>query len=60
VRAAWLEAAHGLGAPAIARLPDREIRGTFAGLAEGGEMLLETPDGPRRVSAGDVFFAPSA
>jgi BirA family biotin operon repressor/biotin-[acetyl-CoA-carboxylase] ligase len=60
VRAAWLEAAHGLGAPAIARLPDREIRGTFAGLAEGGEMLLETPDGPRRVSAGDVFFAPPA
>lgn len=59
-RAAWMEAAHGLGAPAIARLPDREVRGIFAGLAEGGEMLLETPDGPRRVSAGDVFFPPPA
>lgn len=56
VREAWMAAAHGLGGPAIARLPGREVAGIFAGLAESGEMILEAPDGPRRVSAGDVFF----
>ncbi len=56
VREAWTAAAHGLGAPALARLPGGDVAGTFEGLAEGGEMLLATPSGTRRVSAGDVFF----
>lgn len=60
VREAWMSAAHGLGAMAQARLPGGTIEGIFAGLAEGGEMLLETPDGIRRVTAGDVFFPAAA
>lgn len=60
VREAWMAAAHGIGACARARLPGREVAGIFAGLAESGEMVLDTPDGPRFVSAGDVFFPPPA
>ncbi len=56
IRAAWLDRVDGLGQPLIARLPDRETHGRFAGLAEDGALMLETEGGAvLRIAAGDVF-----
>lgn len=56
IREAWLERASGLGEPLTARLPDREIEGRFAGLAEDGALMLETGGaGMLRIAAADVF-----
>lgn len=57
VRAAWIARAAGLGEDIEVRLPNDRLRGRFAGLDESGALLLDLPDGARRViSAGDVFF----
>lgn len=56
VREAWLERASGLGQPIVARLPDRELEGRFAGMAEDGALMLETGTGDvLRIAAADVF-----
>ena len=40
----------------MARLPDREIEGRFAGMAEDGALMLETGAGDvLRIAAADVF-----
>lgn len=59
VRAAWLNAAHGLGGPVTVRLHDRSFDGRLLDLDIDGTLLVETPAGRVRVTAGDVFF-PSA
>ena len=56
-RAAWRARAHGLGQPIRVRLADATLEGIFADLDAEGFLLLDTRDGRRRVSAGDVFFA---
>lgn len=57
LRAAWIERAAGLGEQIAVRLPNDELRGRFAGLDDSGALLLDLPDGARRViSAGDVYF----
>lgn len=56
VRAAWLNAAHGLGGPVVVRLSDGAFTARFADLDNDGALIAETPDGIRRVTAGDVFF----
>ena len=58
LRAAWLERAQGLGQGIRVRLPQAELVGRFAGLAEDGALLLATGSGTRRIEAGEVFFAP--
>lgn len=57
VRERWLAAAHPLGTPLTARLPDGTVLdGAFDGLASDGALLLRLADGSRRViHAGDVF-----
>lgn len=56
IREAWLDRASGLGEPLTARLPDKEIQGRFAGLAEDGALMLETGGGGMlRIAAADVF-----
>ena len=59
VRAAWLARAEGLGSELTVTLGDREERGTFRDLDATGAMLLTTPEGTRRITAGDVAFAVS-
>ncbi|WP_416211157.1 biotin--[acetyl-CoA-carboxylase] ligase [Nitrospirillum sp. BR 11828] len=59
VRAAWLNAAHGLGGPVTVRLHDRSFDGRLLDLDADGALVVETPAGRVRVTAGDVFF-PSA
>jgi BirA family biotin operon repressor/biotin-[acetyl-CoA-carboxylase] ligase len=56
VRQAWLDRASGLGQPVVARLPDQDIEGRFAGIAEDGALMLETGAGDvLRIAAADVF-----
>lgn len=57
LRAAWLARAVGLGEPIRVRLENASLHGRFADLDHDGALLLDTADGLRRVSAGDVFPA---
>lgn len=56
VRAAWFERAPAIGTMVRLKLPDREIEGGFAGLAEDGALLLQTADGLRGYSTGEILF----
>jgi BirA family biotin operon repressor/biotin-[acetyl-CoA-carboxylase] ligase len=55
VREAWLQRGPILGQMLTARVGASSISGGFAGLAEDGALLLTTPDGPRRIVAGEVL-----
>lgn len=62
LRDAWLARAHGLQAPAVARVGHEEVSGVVRGLSTDGALELELPDGRTRlITAGEVFFgAPKA
>jgi len=62
IRERWLHFAIGLGEMVELRLEGQVVRGRFAALDPSGALLLELPDGGRRlVTAGDVFYpAPAA
>ena len=55
IRAAWLARAHPLGAALSVRLPEGVIAGRFAGLDPAGALLIETANGPRRITSGEVL-----
>jgi len=55
IRADWLARAAGLGEDIRVRLPERELRGRFLGLDEGGRLQVEQPSGLATVTAGEVF-----
>lgn len=55
LRRAWLERAACLGQALRARLPGETVEGRFAGLDDDGLLLLDGPQGQRRIAAGDVF-----
>jgi BirA family transcriptional regulator, biotin operon repressor / biotin---[acetyl-CoA-carboxylase] ligase len=57
IRDAWLAAAASLGLPIQVRLDDAELHGRFRDIDGEGRLLLETADGMRRISAGEVFPA---
>jgi len=56
LRESWLARARGLGEALIVRLPREELQGRFAGIDEEGALLLETGEGLREITAGEVFF----
>jgi len=56
IRSAWLDRAARLGAQITARLPAEEVTGRFDTVDEQGQLVLSTPQGPRRIAAADVFF----
>ena len=57
IRAAWTQAASGLGDRCMARLGSETVEGVAEALEEDGALRLRLPDGSaRRVTAGDVFF----
>ncbi len=56
IRARWLQRAMGLDEEISVRLSGETVSGVFAGLDDDGTLILERPDGDRRISAGDVFF----
>jgi BirA family biotin operon repressor/biotin-[acetyl-CoA-carboxylase] ligase len=55
IRTAWLAGAASLGRPIRVRLDDAELRGRFCAIDAQGSLLLDTPAGMRRISAGEVF-----
>jgi BirA family transcriptional regulator, biotin operon repressor / biotin---[acetyl-CoA-carboxylase] ligase len=57
VRAAWRVRVTALGDPIRVRLEGATLHGRFADIDEQGVLLLDTPDGRRHISAGDVFPA---
>jgi len=57
IRAAWLTRAHPTGTPLRASLGGRTEEGLFAGLDPDGAMLLDTPDGRKRIVAAEVSGA---
>lgn len=56
VREAWLARAAWMGQTMAVRSATSELRGVFAGLDSDGALLLETLDGPRRITSGEVVF----
>ncbi|MDF1709753.1 MAG: biotin--[acetyl-CoA-carboxylase] ligase [Paracoccaceae bacterium] len=56
IRTAWLDRAARLGQQITARLPAEEVTGRFDTVDEQGQLVLSTPQGPRRIAAADVFF----
>ena len=54
IRSAWLARAHPPGTRLRAVTEGRTEEGTFAGLDEDGALLLDTPDGRKRIVAGEV------
>lgn len=59
VRAAWLDAAHGVGEAVTVRFPDGSAaRGLLRDIDESGALVLQQADGAtRRIATGEVFFA---
>ena len=57
IRDAWLARARGVGQPIRVRLPGETLEGRFAGLDSDGALLLDRPDGRRRIASGEVFPA---
>ena len=56
VRHAWLARAAGMGETVAVQSAATEMRGVFAGLDGDGALVLETADGRRRVTSGEVVF----
>ncbi|MCO4054500.1 MAG: biotin--[acetyl-CoA-carboxylase] ligase [Bosea sp.] len=56
LRAAWLDAAHGLGSQIMVRPPNEEVRGVMLGIDDRGRLKVATEAGERRIDAGDLFF----
>jgi BirA family biotin operon repressor/biotin-[acetyl-CoA-carboxylase] ligase len=54
IRTAWLSRAHPAGTKLRASVGGRTEEGIFAGLDADGAMLLDTPDGRKRIVAADV------
>lgn len=54
IRSAWLARAHPIGTKLRASLGGRTEEGLFAGLDADGAMLLDTPDGRKRIVAAEV------
>ncbi len=54
IRAAWTKFCGHLQKPITVRLPEGEVSGIFAGLAEDGAMLLRVDSELRKIHAGDV------
>lgn len=57
IRTTWLARAHPPGTPLRVTIGDRTIAGRFADLAPDGALIIDTDEGRRRCTAGDVGFA---
>lgn len=59
VRTAWMHRAARLGEPISVRIGQEPLAGRFGGLDHDGALLLETDEGTRRITAGEVAFGPT-
>lgn len=60
VRSAWMALGPDGGSPLTLRHGNAVLAGRFAGLAEDGGLLLDTPGGRRHIVAGEVLDQPLA
>lgn len=60
LRRAWTTRAHGLGGEARVMQGDTALVGRLAGLSPRGELELDTAEGRKLISAGDVYFPNAA
>jgi BirA family transcriptional regulator, biotin operon repressor / biotin---[acetyl-CoA-carboxylase] ligase len=56
IREAWLARAHPVGTPLTVRGARGELHGSFAGLSETGELLLQGKDRIEPISTGDILL----
>jgi BirA family biotin operon repressor/biotin-[acetyl-CoA-carboxylase] ligase len=56
IRTAWLNDAAKLGEVITARMPNREITGTFVTVDEGGGVVLQAGSDTHVIHAADIFF----
>ncbi len=54
ISALWLKNASGLGEKIVANLEEKHVEGIFKGLTSTGELVLETNEGERIISSGEV------
>jgi BirA family biotin operon repressor/biotin-[acetyl-CoA-carboxylase] ligase len=54
VRAQWLRRSYPIGAAIRANTGGESVAGAFAGMDADGALLLDTPSGRRRITAGDI------
>jgi len=57
IRTRWLDLARGLGEGIEVRQGDAIVAGRFVDLDQDGALVLETAQGHRRITTGDVHFA---
>ncbi|SDZ03629.1 BirA family transcriptional regulator, biotin operon repressor / biotin-[acetyl-CoA-carboxylase] ligase [Jannaschia faecimaris] len=56
IRTEWMKHAARVGQPITARLVNEVVEGLFVDVDDDGRLVLETEQGVRRITAGDVFF----
>ena len=56
IRTAFLQRVTRLGQTLIARTMTEEVQGTFETIDASGALVLRTGEGPRTISAADIFF----
>ena len=56
IRQRWLGLARGLGDPIAVRQGEGTVEGRFVDLDQDGALVLETAEGRRRITTGDVHF----
>jgi BirA family biotin operon repressor/biotin-[acetyl-CoA-carboxylase] ligase len=60
LREDWLARAHGLGQRIVVQLEGARFDGVFAGIDDAGALMLDLgAAGMKKITAGDVFFAPA-
>ena len=55
IRAKWLEYAAFKGEEITANLPNSQIKGIFTDLTPEGELKLETAEGVKLISSGEIY-----
>jgi BirA family biotin operon repressor/biotin-[acetyl-CoA-carboxylase] ligase len=58
VRTTWLARAHPIGSALSVHVGEQFVSGTFAGIDDDGALLLDSPAGRVRITAGDVQALP--
>ncbi|MBJ3763540.1 biotin--[acetyl-CoA-carboxylase] ligase [Maribius pontilimi] len=56
IREKWLRHAARLGEVITADTGQEELTGVFRTIDEAGQLILDTPQGERRIAAADIFF----
>ncbi len=56
LRLLWLRRAAGVGQDIRARTPRETLHGRFETIDEHGRLVVQTPNGVQKITAGDVFF----